>query len=44
MGRLLKLLFYLIVIVAIGVAGYALFSDLPPPQDTVVVPVTPPEE
>jgi len=43
MGRLLKFLFYLTILAAIGVAGYALVSDLPAPQDTVVVPITPPE-
>jgi len=41
MGRLIKYLFYLLVLAAIAVAGFALFSDLPAPTETRVVPVTP---
>lgn len=41
MGRLIKYLFYLVVLGAIGVAGFALVSDLPAPTETKVVPVTP---
>lgn len=41
MGRVIKYLFYLVVLAAIGVAGYAVFSDLPAPTEEIVVPVTP---
>lgn len=39
MGRILKYLFFLLVICAVGVAGYALVFDLPAPQLEVVKPV-----
>jgi len=41
MGRLIKYLFYLVVLAALVTAGFALFSDLPPPIETRVVPVAP---
>ena len=44
MWRVLKYLFYLAVLVAIGIAGYAIFSELPAPTQEVVVPVTPSTE
>lgn len=39
MGRLLRYLFYLIVLCALVVAGYALVFDLPAPITEVVKPV-----
>ena len=39
MARILKYLFFLLVICAVGVAGYALVFDLPAPQSEVVKPV-----
>lgn len=36
MGRVLKYVVYLVAIGAIGLAGYALFSDLSAPQSEVV--------
>ncbi len=41
MGRLLRYLFYLAILVGVGVVGYAIFSELPPPQREIVVPVSP---
>ncbi len=41
MGRVFKYLLYLVLIGILGLVGYALVSDLPPPADRVVVPVTP---
>ena len=40
MGRLLKYVFYLVVLGAIGVAGYAIFATLPAPQSDIVIDVT----
>jgi hypothetical protein len=39
MGRLIKYVIYLIVLCAIGIAGYALIFDLPAPQSEIVKPV-----
>lgn len=39
MVRLLKFIFYLLVIVAIGVVGYAYLGDLSPEQEDRSVPV-----
>ena len=39
MGTILKYLFFLLVICAVGVAGYALVFDLPAPQSEIVKPV-----
>lgn len=39
MGRLIKYLFYVIVLAAIGLVGYALVSDLPAPRTDIVKPV-----
>ncbi len=39
MFRLIKFLFYLAVIAGIALVGYALFFDLPAPQNEVTVPV-----
>ncbi|WP_284154935.1 hypothetical protein [Algicella marina] len=44
MGRLIKYLFYLALVAAVGIAGYALVSDLPPPENEVIIDVTPPPE
>lgn len=44
MGRLIKYLFYLAIVAAAGIAGYALVSDLPPPAREVIIDVTPPPE
>ncbi len=41
MGRLLKYLFYLLVLGFIGLVGFAIFSDLPAPQTDVTIDVTP---
>lgn len=41
MGRLIKYLFYLALLCAIIIAGYALFFELPPPTEEVEVPVSP---
>ena len=41
MFRVLKILFYLAIIVGIGVVGYALFFELPPPQTEVTQTITP---
>ena len=37
MGRALKYLFRLAVLAALGLAGYAMLADLPPPTREVVV-------
>ncbi len=42
MGRLLKYLAYLVVLAALGLAGYALLAPLPAPVERQVVPVTAP--
>lgn len=42
MGRLLKYLFYLLLLGALGLAVYALIAPLPAPTERRVVPVTPP--
>lgn len=39
MGRLIKYLFYLAILLIVVIAAYALFFDLPAPQSEVVVPV-----
>ena len=39
MGRLLKYLFFLVVIALIIVAAYALLFDLPAPEREIVTPV-----
>lgn len=39
MGTVFRYLFYLIVLCAIVVAAYALFFDLPAPQNEIVKPV-----
>lgn len=39
LGRILKYLFFLILIGLMGLAGYALFSDLPAPAVEIVKPV-----
>lgn len=41
MFRLIKVLFYLGVIGGIGIVGYALFFELPPPQSEVTQAITP---
>ena len=41
MGRVLKYLFYLVVLAAIGVVGFAIFSELPAPTREVEIEVTP---
>lgn len=41
MFRIIKLLFYIAVIVGIGIVGYALFFDLPPPQSEVTQSISP---
>lgn len=43
MGRMIKYLFYLILIGAAGLAVYALLAPLPAPQEDRVIPVTLPE-
>lgn len=40
MGRLLKYLFFLAVLGAIGLAVYAMFGDLSPQQGEITVPAT----
>ena len=35
MGRLLKYMFYMAVMLAIGLVGYAMIADLPAPQTQV---------
>lgn len=42
MFRALKYLFWLAVLGALGLAGYAILADLPPPTRDVVVDVAPP--
>ena len=37
MGRALKYLFWIVVLAAIGVSGYAFFADLPPPKREIVI-------
>lgn len=37
MGRMLKYLFYIAVLAMLGLAGYAMVADLPPPTKEVVV-------
>lgn len=44
MGRLIKYIFYLIVLGGIGLTGFTLFSDLPAPTTEVVIPVEPTDE
>ncbi|MHA3913529.1 hypothetical protein [Halovulum sp. GXIMD14793] len=39
MGRVLKYLFYLAVLAALAVVGYALVFDLPAPQEEVSIPI-----
>ena len=39
--RLIKYLFILAILGAAGVAGYALFFDLPVDQQEITIPVTP---
>lgn len=39
MGRLIKYLFYIIVLAGIGLVGYALVSDLPAPRTDITKPV-----
>jgi len=41
MGRVLKYLMILVLIGIVGLVGYALIVDVPPPTERVVVPVTP---
>ncbi len=41
MLRLIKVLFYLAVLVGIGIVGYALFFDLPAPQSEITQSITP---
>lgn len=39
LGRILKYLFFLVILGLIGLAGFALFSDLPAPSSEVTEPV-----
>jgi hypothetical protein len=39
MGRLIKLLFLLILLSVVGIGGYALFGDLSAPSEAVTIPV-----
>ncbi|MFS4437598.1 hypothetical protein ACMA5I_05230 [Paracoccaceae bacterium GXU_MW_L88] len=41
MGRVLKYLFYLVILGLIGLALYAVFAELPAPQTEISVPVEP---
>jgi hypothetical protein len=41
MARLVRALFYLVILVALAVVGFAIFSDLPAPVGEVVIPVSP---
>lgn len=41
MGRLLKLLLFLVVLAAVILVGYAVFFDLPAPTRDIVIPVEP---
>ncbi len=41
MGRLLKYLVYLAVLLALGILGYAYLGDMSAPQTEVSVPVEP---
>jgi hypothetical protein len=42
MGRILKYLLYLLVLAALGLAGYAAFFELPAPEQEITVPLPPP--
>ncbi len=39
MGRLIKYLFYLIILAGLGLVGYAYLGDLSPSQEDVTTPV-----
>ncbi len=39
MRIVLRTVLYLVVIAALGLVGYAVFSDLPPPTREIVLPV-----
>ncbi len=41
MGRVLKYLFYLVVLAGLAVVGFAIFSELPAPSSETVIDVTP---
>ncbi|MEE9454707.1 MAG: hypothetical protein V3V13_10045 [Paracoccaceae bacterium] len=41
MFRIIKFLFFLAIIGGIGLVGYALFFDLPPPVETVTQTIEP---
>ena len=43
MGRLIKLILFLVLAGAAVVLGYAIFSELPAPTEDVVVPIPVPE-
>ena len=43
MGRILKYLFGIAVLGLIGLVGYAMIADLPPPMREVVVDLSAPE-
>lgn len=43
MGRALKFLFQIVVLAAIGMAGYAFFAELPPPTEEIVIDLPVPE-
>lgn len=40
-GKLIKYLIFLGIIGAIAIAGYALFFELPPPSEEIIISVTP---
>ena len=44
MGRVVKYFLYLVALGVIGLVGYALISDLQPPTEKLVVPVSPPAQ
>jgi hypothetical protein len=44
MGRALKYIFRLVVLAALGLVGYAMVADLPPPTREVVVELPPPSQ
>ena len=44
MGRALKYLFQIAVLALLGLAAYAMLTDLPPPLEEVVVDLPPPGE
>ncbi|MEO1491064.1 MAG: hypothetical protein AAFV19_02790 [Pseudomonadota bacterium] len=44
MGRALKYIFRLVVLAALGLVGYAMVADLPPPTREVVVELPSPSQ